>query len=520
MKPRDPRAIGHAVISGLLMHGVYLGGEKLYRSASGETVQIADLQGIGSLRGQHNAQNALAAVVACLKVGLDLGEIAPEVQDLALRFDLRMTGLEQHHEARLVRAVGRERGGGALLQRLDDCVLQAFDARLQAAGIVRQRCVLAGRSASGLFSVGFSLLDKRMLGCGLTVLTRLERNWKRNVDADGHQVWSTDPLSVGDLVAPVRLAVEARDFDCLAGHVDLSLPCDHQGMCGNEVLLRRCDREPRFRQVIARHAGPALQRGHEAASLLLKIRGLVFGGAQRARDHALDVADGQAVAAERVTMSDAKTVSIVDEPTTLIVSKHGWLRSRQGSCAATADRDPAARAAFVRIDGETSPRVASADLYLAELDVLGRTRRSLDGVLDARVKVLLQAIQRRAFDNLQMSLNHFIKAWQYENLSDVSDGLSDISQWVKQLYEVAEADLTEAMAAGASFQSAVLREANFTGAVAQGADLRCREAASVVFSGADLRGAGLARAGPRRVEAPGARPAAVQTCALSRRPPK
>ena len=35
-------------------------------------------------------------------------------------------------------------------------------------------------------------------------------------------------------------------------------------------------------------------------------------------------------AAERVTMSDAKTVSIVDEPTTLIVSKHGWLRSRQG----------------------------------------------------------------------------------------------------------------------------------------------------------------------------------------------
>jgi UDP-N-acetylmuramoylalanine--D-glutamate ligase len=32
-------------------------------------------EGIGSLRGQHNAQNALAAVAACLKVGLDLGEI-------------------------------------------------------------------------------------------------------------------------------------------------------------------------------------------------------------------------------------------------------------------------------------------------------------------------------------------------------------------------------------------------------------------------------------------------------------
>ena len=35
-------------------------------------------------------------------------------------------------------------------------------------------------------------------------------------------------------------------------------------------------------------------------------------------------------AADKVTMSDAKTVSIVDEPTTLIVSKHGWLRSRTG----------------------------------------------------------------------------------------------------------------------------------------------------------------------------------------------
>ena len=34
--------------------------------------------------------------------------------------------------------------------------------------------------------------------------------------------------------------------------------------------------------------------------------------------------------AERVTLSDAKHVSIPDEPTTLIVSKHGWLRSRTG----------------------------------------------------------------------------------------------------------------------------------------------------------------------------------------------
>ncbi|MDR1994354.1 DNA topoisomerase IV subunit A [Azonexus sp.] len=34
--------------------------------------------------------------------------------------------------------------------------------------------------------------------------------------------------------------------------------------------------------------------------------------------------------ADKVTMSDAKSLSIPDEPTTLIVSKHGWLRSRSG----------------------------------------------------------------------------------------------------------------------------------------------------------------------------------------------
>ena len=44
-------------------------------AVEGRYSRIAFLEGIGSLRGQHNAQNALAALVACLKVGLDLGEI-------------------------------------------------------------------------------------------------------------------------------------------------------------------------------------------------------------------------------------------------------------------------------------------------------------------------------------------------------------------------------------------------------------------------------------------------------------
>ena len=58
-----------------LTEGYFADGTDLMEAIDGRYSRIAFLEGIGSLRGQHNAQNALAAVVACLKVGLDLGEI-------------------------------------------------------------------------------------------------------------------------------------------------------------------------------------------------------------------------------------------------------------------------------------------------------------------------------------------------------------------------------------------------------------------------------------------------------------
>jgi len=58
-----------------LPDGYFADGTDLMEAADGRYERIAFLEGIGSLRGQHNAQNALAAVAACLKVGLDLGEI-------------------------------------------------------------------------------------------------------------------------------------------------------------------------------------------------------------------------------------------------------------------------------------------------------------------------------------------------------------------------------------------------------------------------------------------------------------
>jgi len=58
-----------------LPDGYFADGTDLMEAIDGRYSRIGFLEGIGSLRGQHNAQNALAAVVACLRVGLDLGEI-------------------------------------------------------------------------------------------------------------------------------------------------------------------------------------------------------------------------------------------------------------------------------------------------------------------------------------------------------------------------------------------------------------------------------------------------------------
>jgi UDP-N-acetylmuramoylalanine--D-glutamate ligase len=58
-----------------LPDGYFADGTDLMEAVHGRYERIGFLEGIGSLRGQHNAQNALAAVAACLRAGLDLGEI-------------------------------------------------------------------------------------------------------------------------------------------------------------------------------------------------------------------------------------------------------------------------------------------------------------------------------------------------------------------------------------------------------------------------------------------------------------
>jgi UDP-N-acetylmuramoylalanine--D-glutamate ligase len=54
-----------------LTSGIYVSQERVMRSNGVDAEQIAELGGIGSLRGVHNAQNAACATAAALALGLD-----------------------------------------------------------------------------------------------------------------------------------------------------------------------------------------------------------------------------------------------------------------------------------------------------------------------------------------------------------------------------------------------------------------------------------------------------------------
>ncbi len=59
----------------VLADGIYAEGPRLIRAEGGATRAIADLSAIQTLRGSHNAQNAAAALAACLAVGVSEAEI-------------------------------------------------------------------------------------------------------------------------------------------------------------------------------------------------------------------------------------------------------------------------------------------------------------------------------------------------------------------------------------------------------------------------------------------------------------
>jgi UDP-N-acetylmuramoylalanine--D-glutamate ligase len=72
---RAGKKVERVSVQGALRDGYYAQGSRILRAAGGKAEAVADLAGIGSLRGTHNAQNAGAAIAACLALGLDLAAI-------------------------------------------------------------------------------------------------------------------------------------------------------------------------------------------------------------------------------------------------------------------------------------------------------------------------------------------------------------------------------------------------------------------------------------------------------------
>jgi UDP-N-acetylmuramoylalanine--D-glutamate ligase len=63
-----------------LADGVYAEGGDIYVAAAGAATKFMSLDGISTLRGQHNAQNAAAAIAVCRASGLSDAEIAAAVR--------------------------------------------------------------------------------------------------------------------------------------------------------------------------------------------------------------------------------------------------------------------------------------------------------------------------------------------------------------------------------------------------------------------------------------------------------
>jgi UDP-N-acetylmuramoylalanine--D-glutamate ligase len=72
---RAGRKVVRVSVAGPLRDGFYADGSRIVRAAEGKAYPVAQLAGIGSLRGSHNAQNAASAVAACVALGMDMPAI-------------------------------------------------------------------------------------------------------------------------------------------------------------------------------------------------------------------------------------------------------------------------------------------------------------------------------------------------------------------------------------------------------------------------------------------------------------
>ncbi|BCH63138.1 UDP-N-acetylmuramoylalanine--D-glutamate ligase [Agrobacterium vitis] len=80
-----------------LTDGLYNDGQRIVRGSGEAAEVIADLNGIATLRGSHNAQNAAAAIAACMAVGLSKDQIQAGLSSFAgLKHRMQPVGRRGH----------------------------------------------------------------------------------------------------------------------------------------------------------------------------------------------------------------------------------------------------------------------------------------------------------------------------------------------------------------------------------------------------------------------------------------
>jgi UDP-N-acetylmuramoylalanine--D-glutamate ligase len=72
---RAGRKVVRVSVEAPLRDGYYAEGTRIMQASGGKAHAVAQLAGIGSLRGRHNAQNAACAIAACVAIGIDLPTI-------------------------------------------------------------------------------------------------------------------------------------------------------------------------------------------------------------------------------------------------------------------------------------------------------------------------------------------------------------------------------------------------------------------------------------------------------------
>jgi len=72
---RAGRKVVRVSVEGPLRDGYYGEGTRIMQASGGKAHAVAQLAGVGSLRGRHNAQNAACAIAACVAIGIDLPSI-------------------------------------------------------------------------------------------------------------------------------------------------------------------------------------------------------------------------------------------------------------------------------------------------------------------------------------------------------------------------------------------------------------------------------------------------------------